>query len=79
MKINFTSTVCDIEFVVEGEYSAPDPSTGTPRHFSVDKVWLPSDRLAKDLSLLMTPSQTERLQEEGKQCSRILGRTRWMT
>jgi hypothetical protein len=61
----FTSTVCDIEIVVQGTYEPPESDTNTPAHFSIEKVFVPSDRGATDLTMLLTDPQIARLQEEG--------------
>ena len=63
--ISFTSTIQDIEVVVEGDFDPADPSTNWPASFDVCKVFLPSDRNSTDIHSLLEDKVIERLEHEG--------------
>ena len=63
--ISFTSTIQDIEVVVEGDFDAEEPDVNYAGGFDVCKVYLPSDRNSTDIHYLLEDAVIERLQHEG--------------
>ena len=63
--ISFTSTIQDIEVVVEGDFDKDEPDVNYAGGFDVCKVYLPSDRNSTDIHYLLEDKVIERLEHEG--------------
>ena len=63
--ISFTSTIQDIEVVVEGDFDKDEPDCNYAGGFDVCKVYLPSDRNSTDIHYLLEDKVIERLEHEG--------------
>jgi len=64
---DFETTVQDIAVCVKGEYSPADLNVGMPAYYIIERVWLPQDMAAQDITHILEQIDGvyERIEEEG--------------